>query len=101
MHALTVALPVYAPIRLLNYRVRSLAIEIFMYHRAHTNPNTKLPVLYRRNCCFSRETGADIADLDGGSVAEITFPNPNNLTSFKVKVRPKNFILAVRQIVFF
>lgn len=29
---------------------------------------------------------ADIADLDGGSVAEITFPNPNNLTSFKVKV---------------
>lgn len=30
---------------------------------------------------------ADIADLDGGSVAEITFPNPNNLTSFKVKVR--------------
>ncbi|CAB1096122.1 unnamed protein product [Ectocarpus sp. CCAP 1310/34] len=30
----------------------------------------------------------DIADLDGGSVAEITFPNPNNLTSFKVKVQP-------------
>ena len=33
------------------------------------------------------ETHSDIADLDGGSVAEITFPNPNNLTSFKVKVR--------------
>lgn len=29
----------------------------------------------------------DIADLDGGSVAEITFPNPNDLTSFRVKVK--------------
>lgn len=33
-----------------------------------------------------RSTSTDIADLDGGSVAEITFPNPNNLTSFRVKV---------------
>lgn len=36
---------------------------------------------------WSRDLISDIADLDGGSVAEITFPNPNNLTSFKVKVR--------------
>ncbi|CAM9160325.1 unnamed protein product [Discosporangium mesarthrocarpum] len=30
----------------------------------------------------------DIAELDGGSVAEINFPNPNNLTTFKVEVTP-------------
>ncbi|CAM9126797.1 unnamed protein product [Choristocarpus tenellus] len=30
----------------------------------------------------------DIAELDGGSVAEITFPNPNNLTTFQVEVTP-------------
>ncbi|CAM9510765.1 unnamed protein product, partial [Phaeothamnion confervicola] len=30
----------------------------------------------------------DIAELDGGSVAEITFPDPNNLTFFHVKVTP-------------
>ncbi len=40
------------------------------------------------------KTGADIADLDGGSVAEITFPNPNNLTSFKVKVRTLVYVVG-------
>eukprot|EP00640_Fibrocapsa_japonica_P004399 CAMPEP_0113935446 /NCGR_PEP_ID=MMETSP1339-20121228/2592_1 /TAXON_ID=94617 /ORGANISM="Fibrocapsa japonica" /LENGTH=226 /DNA_ID=CAMNT_0000937599 /DNA_START=60 /DNA_END=740 /DNA_ORIENTATION=+ /assembly_acc=CAM_ASM_000762 len=30
----------------------------------------------------------DIAELDGGDVANITFPNPNNLTSFEVRVTP-------------
>ncbi|CAM9307636.1 unnamed protein product [Heterosigma akashiwo] len=30
----------------------------------------------------------DIAELDGGNVAVITFPNPNNLTSFEVRVTP-------------
>lgn len=37
--------------------------------------------------CIAPTVLADIAELDGGSVAEITFPNPNNLTSFKVQVR--------------
>lgn len=31
---------------------------------------------------------ADIAELDGGSVAVVTFPNPNDLTSFHVTVTP-------------
>mmetsp|Transcript_31573 Transcript_31573/g.41726 ORF Transcript_31573/g.41726 Transcript_31573/m.41726 type:complete len:230 (+) Transcript_31573:129-818(+) len=30
----------------------------------------------------------DIAELDGGNVATITFPNPNNLTLFDVRVTP-------------
>lgn len=30
----------------------------------------------------------DIADLDGGEVAKVDFPNPNNLTSFNVSVTP-------------
>lgn len=30
----------------------------------------------------------DIAELDGGSVAKIDFPNPNDLTSFNVTVSP-------------
>ena len=30
----------------------------------------------------------DIAELDGGDVARITFPNPNDLTSFNVDVTP-------------
>ena len=30
----------------------------------------------------------DIAELDGGSVATVTFPNPNDLTSFHVEIRP-------------
>jgi ubiquitin-protein ligase len=31
---------------------------------------------------------ADIADLDGGKVAEVEFPNPNDLTIFYVIVKP-------------
>lgn len=31
---------------------------------------------------------ADIAELDGGKVAKIDFPNPNDLTEFKVSVTP-------------
>jgi len=30
----------------------------------------------------------DIAELDGGKVAEISFPNPNDLTAFQVTVSP-------------
>jgi ubiquitin-conjugating enzyme E2 M len=30
----------------------------------------------------------DITDLDGGSVAQVTFPNPNDLTNFEVVVSP-------------
>lgn len=30
----------------------------------------------------------DIADLDGGKVANIEFPNPNNLTAFEVSITP-------------
>lgn len=30
----------------------------------------------------------DIADLDGGEVAKVDFPNPNDLTSFNVSVTP-------------
>ena len=31
---------------------------------------------------------ADIAELDGGKVATIEFPNPNDLTAFVVKITP-------------
>jgi ubiquitin-conjugating enzyme E2 M len=31
---------------------------------------------------------SDITDLDGGSVANVNFPNPNDLTSFEVTVAP-------------
>jgi ubiquitin-conjugating enzyme E2 M len=31
---------------------------------------------------------ADIAELDGGKVATIHFPNPNDLTTFDVAIRP-------------
>ena len=31
---------------------------------------------------------ADITDLDGGNVAQISFPNPNDLTNFNVTVHP-------------
>jgi ubiquitin-conjugating enzyme E2 M len=31
---------------------------------------------------------ADIADLDGGSVATVTFPNTNDLTRFNVEIAP-------------
>jgi ubiquitin-conjugating enzyme E2 M len=34
------------------------------------------------------DTVTDIAELDGGKVAEIDFPNPNDLTSFQVHVSP-------------
>lgn len=66
-------------------------------------PKTDLPVVYRRNLPLLWETDADIADLDGGSVAEITFPNPNNLTSFKVKVRTMTYDSEIQfhQTVFF
>src|SRR5690606_31563852 len=30
----------------------------------------------------------DIAELDGGTVAVVTFPNPNDLTNFHVTVTP-------------
>jgi ubiquitin-conjugating enzyme E2 M len=30
----------------------------------------------------------DITDLDGGSVAQVNFPNPNDLTNFEVVVSP-------------
>jgi ubiquitin-conjugating enzyme E2 M len=30
----------------------------------------------------------DISDLDGGSVAQVDFPNPNDLTNFQVTVSP-------------
>lgn len=30
----------------------------------------------------------DITDLDGGTVAQVEFPNPNDLTNFKVVVSP-------------
>lgn len=30
----------------------------------------------------------DIADLDGGKVATVEFPNPNDLTNFNVIVTP-------------
>ena len=32
----------------------------------------------------------DIADLDGGKVATIDFPNPNDLTAFNVTITPDN-----------
>lgn len=31
---------------------------------------------------------ADISDLDGGLVAKVDFPNPNDLTKFNVRVSP-------------
>jgi ubiquitin-protein ligase len=34
-------------------------------------------------CCLT-----DISDLDGGSVAQVEFPNPNDLTNFQVIVSP-------------
>lgn len=49
--------------------------------------STALPLCADLEIVLVSATDSDIADLDGGSVAEITFPNPNNLTSFKVKVR--------------
>ena len=30
----------------------------------------------------------DISDLDGGDVARVEFPNPNDLTNFHVSIRP-------------
>lgn len=36
--------------------------------------------------CNARTT--DIAELDGGKVATIEFPNPNDLTTFRVSVTP-------------
>lgn len=54
---------------------------------ANCSSNTTLRLCADFGIVLPSETGSDIADLDGGSVAEITFPNPNNLTSFKVKVR--------------
>ena len=36
--------------------------------------------------CNSPKT--DIAELDGGKVAKIDFPNPNDLTTFKVSITP-------------
>jgi hypothetical protein len=43
-------------------------------------------------CCDSRSSSstgsADIAELDGGRIAVVTFPNPNQLTLFNVRVTP-------------
>ena len=36
---------------------------------------------------FSR-FGIDIGELDGGKVANVTFPNPNDLTNFEVTISP-------------
>ena len=38
----------------------------------------------------------DIAELDGGDVAKISFPNPNDLTSFNVDVTPDTGFWKVR-----
>ena len=32
--------------------------------------------------------GSDVTELDGGKVAEITFPDPNDLTNIKVAITP-------------
>jgi len=37
---------------------------------------------------FPNSRSIDIADLDGGNVADIEFPNPNDLTTFYVSVTP-------------
>lgn len=42
-------------------------------------------LIYYYFCFFSL---LDIAELDGGKVAEVTFPNPNDLTAFNVIVSP-------------
>jgi ubiquitin-conjugating enzyme E2 M len=41
-----------------------------------------------RNQTSSPNILADIAELDGGKVANIEFPNPNDLTAFDVSVSP-------------
>lgn len=71
--------------------MRSFDAHLHAQCYLQSNSNTAVP----HCCCADPEivllsnSDPDIADLDGGSVAEITFPNPNNLTSFKVKVRTK------------
>ena len=42
----------------------------------------------------------DIAELDGGNVATIDFPNPNDLTSFTVTVTPDTGLWKGAQYVF-
>lgn len=37
---------------------------------------------------FQRLTDKDIAELDSGKVATISFPNPNDLTNFDVAISP-------------
>lgn len=38
--------------------------------------------------CLLKVTWVDIAELDGGEVANTYFPDPNNLTNFHVVVKP-------------
>ena len=45
-----------------------------------------LTTLFQTSIFFCTET--DITDLDGGTVAQVDFPNPNDLTNFAVVVSP-------------
>ena len=45
--------------------------------------------LFTPSCCLLRLLlFADIAELDGGKVATVSFPNPNDLTKFNVTISP-------------
>lgn len=98
-HVSTNAIPCCMRSRQLCQSVLPRVVKVFLAERAQIQHRP--PRIVPSESFLLSETDADIADLDGGSVAEITFPNPNNLTSFKVKVRTMINVLAVQQIIFF
>lgn len=49
----------------------------------------KLTILHGRNRLLTCTWCADIAELDGGQAATVSFPEVNDLTVFNVKVRPR------------
>jgi len=66
---------------------------VYMYLTSTTHPSHILNIparcsSIRRITCHTAHTFTDIAELDGGKVAKIEFPNPNKLSTFNVSVTP-------------
>jgi ubiquitin-conjugating enzyme E2 M len=60
------------------------------FHSLSSSSHTHITFLYvfSHSCHFVFAVPPDIGELDGGKVATVSFPNPNDLTSFNVTVRP-------------
>jgi ubiquitin-conjugating enzyme E2 M len=65
---------------------------IIFYSARPNHRDNSTPTPFRKSASTTTATflsfSADIGELDGGKVATVTFPNPNDLTLFNVSISP-------------